>query len=309
MDKISHENMGCVPFDPLHHVAETPVVRSPAASGSLGACVKELKSEILSLKASQSTLTGRFQSVCKSLADVVLFSISGADSQEVLRQVMDILGLLRHYDDSLLRAWRALMRVGSTDTAYTRIQVAAARRFSLSVTPRVGVTEIASPPNPDAGLIVALAAENKKLLYEIDELRMAVIPPAGDPQLETVMNKLLSFEYVAVRIFILRPSVDHPSFPVPEGGMFISLNGAQSSSVSFDGNWKGETLVLPFTESAEVTVEVSRGNGRTVAKSQPLKLAALIADTVQVPLGDKWTLSMGVIFGLSPATVASALNG
>lgn len=252
---------------------------SPSAEAVNSATVRECNSALLTAATKHSLLSDRFHTVCSSLANVISVLVSGED--DILPTTLGIISSVRHYDDSLSQAWHSLLRVPSISCVVPQ----------LSLEQRVGNTVLAGE---DDRLFTRLALENKRLMYEAEEFRSKSFQTS---RLENMMTQLLRFDYVVFRIY----NLTGPSFIAER---IISVCG-QDSSMSLDGHWNGETVVLKFPR--QIVFEL-KSRGVILGKSEPIDLINEELNEVTL-LGDSiWSLHVETLLALTSSSVKQALD-
>lgn len=253
-----------------------------------------------SLELSDSGLLSRMRSVCnryenvvRVLIDLISLYIEGINSGASRSRFVDLLTPIKHYDPTLFDLVKTLdfectQAVGESVSPQKRLPVPT----SLSAE-RVTHTEVVPPSiSPDMGSLNAV-------IQSISKQNQALIDKWN-------LFSNAKFDYVCIRLYKLKGTKTLGTRDkIPSPGVFITVNSVANSTLAFDGDWCGETMTVPVSDSKGVQIDLRLENGTVLAQSLIMNSEDFYVDTKEVPLGDSWSLSIGIVLGISPSSVFS----
>jgi hypothetical protein len=90
---------------------------------------------------------------------------------------------------------------------------------------------------------------------------------------------------------------------IPNPGVFITINNLVNSTLAPDGDWSGETMTVPLSNSTGVRIDLRLESGEVIAQSSIIKSEEFSQDTMDVTLGTDWLLSLGIVLGIAPSSI------
>ena len=250
------------------------------------------------LELSESGLLSRMRAVCnryenvvRVLNEIIHLYIAEVGSNSSKSRCADLLGPIKHYDPRLFELVEGLECV---PTVNSQSYFVSKNRLPAPTTlsgERVTHTEVIPPtlsPSMDGlgAIIRSISNQNQALLEKWNILSKA------------------SFDYVCIRLYKLKGTMTLGTRDrVPAPGVFITVNSLVNSTLAPDGDWCGETMTVPWSDSKGVQIDLRLETGTVIAQSAAIKAEELYMDMKEIPLGDAWSISVGIVLGFSPSSV------
>ena len=235
------------------------------------------------LLAKMRSVCGRYENLVRVLNEVLVLCIEDAARNDTRSKYVDLLSPIKHYDPKL---YEMVQRLDMRDTGNTR------DRKPYTLVAESMMHSDVHPPSisPEMGSLSAVLAsvskENRQLIEKWN------------------ITSQYSFDYVCIRLYKLKGTRTLGTRDViPSPGVFITVNSLVNSTLAPDGDWCGETMTVPFSDTNGVRIDLRTEDGTVIAQSVVLQPKDFQQDTREVVLGTDWTLSVGIVLGMSPSSV------
>ena len=257
---------------------------------------------ITALEYSESGLLSRMRSVCNRYENIVhvlneflLLYIQDTNSPISRTKCVDLLSPIKHYDPRLYE----LIKLMNDDCSWQTGKPRVAKLSTADILPastslsaeRVTHAEVVPPTiSPNMGslqsVFQSISKENQGLVAKWD------------------LVSRTSFDYVCIRLYKLKGMKTLGTRDnIPNPGVFITINNLVNSTLAPDGDWSGETMTVPLSNSAGVRIDLRLESGEVIAQSSIIKSEEFSQDTMNVTLGTDWLLSLGIVLGIAPSSI------
>jgi hypothetical protein len=256
----------------------------------------------MALEYSESGLLSRMRSVCnryenivRVLNDLLMLYIQNTNVPISRWKCLDLVTPIKHYDPKL---YELIKIISDEDRSETDIQDVP---LLLKGDTLPASTSLSAERVTHAEVVPPTLSPNMRSLQEVYKS----ISKDNQSLIEKwdVVSRT-TFDYVCIRLYKLKGTKTLGTRDnIPNSGVFVTINNLVNSTLATDGDWSGETMTVPLSDSTGVQIDLRLETGESIAQSSVLRSEQLYQDNMEITLGTDWVLNVGIVLGISPSSI------